>query len=116
MLQLNVQANTTMQVFDFMILENLFRERQVQQIYDLKGLSKERYNLGVAEGNSVLFDGNLREKNQKLPTFVSQKSHEWLSNILAHDTGKLPRNFCDNNRFKLTIFKWALQSFYRRLM
>lgn len=98
MVQLSVQADTNMQVFDFMIIENLFCERQVQQIYDLKGLSKERYNFGVSEGNSVLFDGNLREKNQKMPTFVSQKSHEWLSNILAHDTGMFPGNFHGNNR------------------
>jgi hypothetical protein len=114
MLQLSVQANTAMQVFDFMILENLFREKQVQQIYDLKGLSKERYNLGITEGNSVLFDGNLREKNQKLPTFVSQKSHEWLSNILTHDTGKLSGNSFKQNR--LTIFELVAQSFYQRPM
>eukprot|EP00890_Picochlorum_soloecismus_P006119 jgi/Picsp_1/6508/NSC_03851-R1_protein len=88
--QLSIQANSTMQEFDFMILENLFRGRQMQQVYDLKGLSKERYKSGAAEENSVLFDGNLREKNQKLPTFISRKSHAWLSDILAHDTGTLP--------------------------
>jgi len=87
-----------MQDFDFMILENLFRERQLQQIYDLKGLSRERYKLGAADENSVLFDGNLRERNQKLPTFISQKSHAWLSDILAHDTGMLPLYTIGKNR------------------
>ncbi|KAG0458332.1 hypothetical protein HPP92_023489 [Vanilla planifolia] len=74
---------------DLMVMENLFYERNVSRIYDLKGSSWARYNADTSGSNKVLLDLNLLETLRTRPIFLGSKAKRKLERAIWNDTSLL---------------------------
>ncbi|KAL2904716.1 putative 1-phosphatidylinositol-3-phosphate 5-kinase FAB1C [Bienertia sinuspersici] len=74
---------------DLMVMENLFFERTISRIYDLKGSSRSRYNPDTTGANKVLLDMNLLETLRTNPIFLEKKAKRRLERAVWNDTSFL---------------------------
>ncbi|KAG0460041.1 hypothetical protein HPP92_023169 [Vanilla planifolia] len=74
---------------DLMVMENLFYERNVSRIYDLKGSSWARYIADTSGSNKVLLDLNLLETLRTRPIFLGSKAKRKLERAIWNDTSLL---------------------------
>lgn len=68
---------------DFVVMENLFYNRTISRIYDLKGSKRSRYNTDTSGANNVLLDENLLVTE---PIFVGSKAKRSLERAVWNDT------------------------------
>lgn len=71
---------------DVMVMENLFFNRSISRIYDLKGSIRSRYNPDTTGNNTVLLDLNLLEMK---PIFIGSKAKRRLERAVWNDTSFL---------------------------
>ncbi|CAH8308412.1 unnamed protein product [Eruca vesicaria subsp. sativa] len=71
---------------DLMVMENLFYNRRISRIYDLKGSARSRYNPNTA---GVLLDMNLLEALRTEPIFLGSKAKRSLERAIWNDTNFL---------------------------
>lgn len=80
---------------DLYVMENLFYNRQVETIYDLKGSMRSRYisntdmNTKSPNKNVVLMDENLVERLSSDPLLLEWKAREKLIEAIHNDTNFL---------------------------
>ncbi|KAL8160086.1 hypothetical protein V2J09_001623 [Rumex salicifolius] len=72
-----------------MVMENLFFERTISRVYDLKGSSRSRYNSDTSGENRVLLDSNLLETLRTNPIFLGSKAKRSLERAVWNDTSFL---------------------------
>ncbi|GAA5923769.1 hypothetical protein JCM3775_000500 [Rhodotorula graminis] len=68
---------------DFLVMENLFYGRQLKQIFDLKGSTRNRR---ADENNPVLLDENLLEVSLKSPFYVREESKQFIKQAIFNDS------------------------------
>ncbi|BGP15176.1 Mitochondrial distribution and morphology protein 12 [Rhodosporidiobolus nylandii] len=68
---------------DFLVMENLFYGRQLKQIFDLKGSTRNRR---AEENNPVLLDENLLELSLKNPFYVREESKQFIKQAIYNDS------------------------------
>ncbi|GAA5897193.1 hypothetical protein JCM6882_001813 [Rhodosporidiobolus microsporus] len=68
---------------DFLVMENLFYGRQLKQIFDLKGSTRNRR---AEENNPVLLDENLLELSLKNPFYVREESKQFIKQAIFNDS------------------------------
>ncbi|RLN04676.1 putative 1-phosphatidylinositol-3-phosphate 5-kinase FAB1C [Panicum miliaceum] len=71
---------------DIMVMENLFFERKMSRVYDLKGSLRSRYTSGDSK---VLLDSNLIEALHTKPIFLGSKAKRRLERAVWNDTSFL---------------------------
>ncbi|CAL1405487.1 unnamed protein product [Linum trigynum] len=71
---------------DLMVMENLFFNRTITRVYDLKGSARSRYN---PDSSGVLLDMNLVEKLRTEPIFLGSKAKRSLERAIWNDTSFL---------------------------
>ncbi|KAL6596092.1 hypothetical protein ACP70R_047456 [Stipagrostis hirtigluma subsp. patula] len=71
---------------DLMVMENLFFERRISRVYDLKGSLRSRYTSGDSK---VLLDSNLIEALHTKPIFLGSKAKRRLERAVWNDTSFL---------------------------
>ncbi|CAG8495811.1 13415_t:CDS:10 [Funneliformis mosseae] len=78
---------------DVIVMENLFYERKVSKIFDLKGSMRNRHVQSTGRQNEVLLDENLLEliMNEK-PLYLREHSKKLLHESLFNDTLFLARH------------------------
>ncbi|GAX78095.1 hypothetical protein CEUSTIGMA_g5537.t1 [Chlamydomonas eustigma] len=80
-------------VLDLMIQENVFYDRPITRIYDLKGSERNRFNEAAAanpqDPREVHLDDNLRRANATSPLFVEPVSFREMELALWSDTAFL---------------------------
>jgi len=86
----NSITNTTMRQ-DVLVMENLFYEKKVHKIFDLKGSVRSRYVHNSAK-DDVLMDENLLEMIRESPLFIRPHSKAILSKAIYNDTEFLSTN------------------------
>ena len=86
----NSDTNTTMRQ-DVLVMENLFYQKKVNKIYDLKGSVRSRYVHTPAK-EDVLMDENLLEMIAESPLFIRPHSKAILSKAIHNDTEFLYTN------------------------
>ncbi|KAJ1268506.1 hypothetical protein BS78_07G140800 [Paspalum vaginatum] len=69
-----------------MVMENLFFERKISRVYDLKGSLRSRYTSGDSK---VLLDSNLIEALHTKPIFLGSKAKRRLERAVWNDTSFL---------------------------
>ncbi|XP_068661240.1 putative 1-phosphatidylinositol-3-phosphate 5-kinase FAB1C [Aristolochia californica] len=74
---------------DLMVMENLFFQRSISRVYDLKGSARSRYNSDTTGGNNVLLDLNLLEALRTNPMFLRSKAKRTLERAVWNDTSFL---------------------------
>uniref|UniRef100_A0A3N7FK44 1-phosphatidylinositol-3-phosphate 5-kinase n=2 Tax=Populus trichocarpa TaxID=3694 RepID=A0A3N7FK44_POPTR len=74
---------------DLMVMENLFFNRNIGRVYDLKGSSRSRYNTDTSGSNKVLLDTNLVERLRTEPIFLGSKAKRSLERAIWNDTSFL---------------------------
>ncbi|WCJ33529.1 1-phosphatidylinositol-3-phosphate 5-kinase FAB1B [Euphorbia peplus] len=74
---------------DLMVMENLFYQRSISRVYDLKGSSRGRYNSDTSGENKVLLDTNLVETLRTEPLFLGSKAKRSLERAIWNDTSFL---------------------------
>ncbi|XP_065856186.1 putative 1-phosphatidylinositol-3-phosphate 5-kinase FAB1C [Euphorbia lathyris] len=74
---------------DLMVMENLFYQRNISRVYDLKGSSRGRYNPDTSGTNQVLLDTNLVEALRTEPLFLGSKAKRSLERAIWNDTSFL---------------------------
>ncbi|KAJ6324359.1 hypothetical protein OIU76_011626 [Salix suchowensis] len=74
---------------DLMVMENLFFNRNIARVYDLKGSSRSRYNPDTSGSNKVLLDTNLVETLRTEPIFLGSKAKRSLERAIWNDTSFL---------------------------
>ncbi|KAF9673979.1 hypothetical protein SADUNF_Sadunf10G0080100 [Salix dunnii] len=74
---------------DLMVMENLFFNRNIARVYDLKGSSRSRYNPDTSGSNKVLLDMNLVETLRTEPIFLGSKAKRSLERAIWNDTSFL---------------------------
>ncbi|KAJ6429856.1 hypothetical protein OIU84_021292 [Salix udensis] len=74
---------------DLMVMENLFFNRNIGRVYDLKGSSRSRYNPDTSGSNKVLLDTNLVERLRTEPIFLGSKAKRSLERAIWNDTSFL---------------------------
>ncbi|KAJ6982029.1 1-phosphatidylinositol-3-phosphate 5-kinase FAB1C isoform X1 [Populus alba x Populus x berolinensis] len=74
---------------DLMVMENLFFNRNIARVYDLKGSSRSRYNPDTSGSNKVLLDTNLMETLRTDPIFLGSKAKRSLERAIWNDTSFL---------------------------
>jgi 1-phosphatidylinositol-3-phosphate 5-kinase len=78
---------------DLMVMENLFFNRNIVRVYDLKGSSRSRYNPDTSGSNKVLLDTNLVETLRTDPIFLGSKAKRSLERAIWNDTSFLAVSF-----------------------
>ncbi|GAA5986475.1 hypothetical protein JCM10908_003767 [Rhodotorula pacifica] len=68
---------------DFLVMENLFYGRELKQIFDLKGSTRNRR---AEENNPVLLDENLIELSLKSPIYVREESKQLVKEAIFNDS------------------------------
>ncbi|GAA5889767.1 hypothetical protein JCM5296_002336 [Sporobolomyces johnsonii] len=68
---------------DFLVMENLFYGRQLKQIFDLKGSTRNRR---ADQSNPVLLDENLMEMSLKQPFYVREESKLFIKQAIYNDS------------------------------
>ncbi|KAI9496080.1 hypothetical protein BDB00DRAFT_162213 [Zychaea mexicana] len=76
---------------DILVMENLFYERAVKKIFDLKGSMRNRHVQATGRENEVLLDENMVELMFQAPLFLRSHSKEMLRGSLHNDTLFLSR-------------------------
>ncbi|KAL5222683.1 hypothetical protein ABZP36_027396 [Zizania latifolia] len=71
---------------DLMVMENLFFERKISRVYDLKGSLRSRY---TSRESKVLLDSNLIEALHTKPIFLGSKAKRRLERAIWNDTSFL---------------------------
>jgi len=71
---------------DLMVMENLFFERKIPRVYDLKGSLRSRYTSGDSK---VLLDSNLIEALHTKPIFLGSRAKRILERAVWNDTSFL---------------------------
>ncbi|XP_006659418.3 putative 1-phosphatidylinositol-3-phosphate 5-kinase FAB1C [Oryza brachyantha] len=71
---------------DLMVMENLFFERKISRVYDLKGSLRSRY---TSSESKVLLDSNLVETLHTKPLFLGSKAKRRLERAIWNDTSFL---------------------------
>ncbi|CAN8235640.1 unnamed protein product [Cochlearia groenlandica] len=74
---------------DLMVMENLFYNRKISRIYDLKGSARSRYNPNTSGTDKVLLDMNLLEMLRTDPIFLGSKAKRSLERAIWNDTNFL---------------------------
>ncbi|KAK9115379.1 hypothetical protein Syun_022176 [Stephania yunnanensis] len=74
---------------DLMVMENLFFQRNISRVYDLKGSARSRYNSDKTGKNKVLLDMNLLETLRTNPIFLCKKAKRSLERAVWNDTNFL---------------------------
>lgn len=73
---------------DLIVMENLFFQRNISRVYDLKGSARSRYNPDTSV-NKVLLDLNLLETLRTKPIFLGSKAKRTLERAVWNDTSFL---------------------------
>ncbi|KAI8367667.1 uncharacterized protein BYT42DRAFT_618085 [Radiomyces spectabilis] len=76
---------------DILVMENLFYQRVVKKIFDLKGSMRNRHVQVTGKENEVLLDENMVELMFQSPLFLRSHSKEMLRGSLHNDTLFLSR-------------------------
>ncbi|TVU05784.1 hypothetical protein EJB05_48967 [Eragrostis curvula] len=71
---------------DLMVMENIFFERRISRVYDLKGSLRSRYTSGDSK---VLLDSNLIEALHTKPIFLGSRAKRRLERAVWNDTAFL---------------------------
>jgi len=71
---------------DLMVMENIFFERKISRVYDLKCSLRSRYTAGDSK---VLLDSNLIEALHTKPIFLGSKAKRRLERAVWNDTSFL---------------------------
>lgn len=74
---------------DFLIMENLFYNRNTTRIFDLKGSMRNRHVKQTGKENEVLLDENMIEFIYERPVFVKEQLKKLLRGSLFNDTSFL---------------------------
>uniref|UniRef100_A0ACD5XVN0 Uncharacterized protein n=1 Tax=Avena sativa TaxID=4498 RepID=A0ACD5XVN0_AVESA len=74
---------------DLMVMENIFFQRTISRVYDLKGSVRSRYNSDTSSHNKVLLDSNLIEEQHTQPIFLGIKAKQRLERAVWNDTSVL---------------------------
>ncbi|KAK3130019.1 hypothetical protein QOZ80_6BG0487890 [Eleusine coracana subsp. coracana] len=74
---------------DLMVMENIFFQRKISRVYDLKGSERSRYNSDSTGHNKVLLDSNLIEALHTKPIFLESKAKRSLERAVWNDTSFL---------------------------
>ncbi|CAL5081388.1 unnamed protein product [Urochloa decumbens] len=74
---------------DLMVMENIFFQRTISRVYDLKGSVRSRYNSDTSGHNKVLLDSNLIEALHTKPMFLGNKAKRRLERAVWNDTSFL---------------------------
>ncbi|WVZ64904.1 hypothetical protein U9M48_014353 [Paspalum notatum var. saurae] len=74
---------------DLMVMENIFFQRSISRVYDLKGSLRSRYNSDVSGHNKVLLDSNLIEALHTKPIFLRSTMKRRLERAVWNDTSFL---------------------------
>lgn len=74
---------------DLMVMENLFFNRSISRVYDLKGSARSRYIEDTEGTNKVLLDMNLLETLRTKPIFLGSKAKRSLERAIWNDTSFL---------------------------
>ncbi|RIA92962.1 hypothetical protein C1645_763745 [Glomus cerebriforme] len=77
---------------DVIVMENLFYERKVSKIFDLKGSMRNRHVQSTGKENEVLLDENLLELMNEKPLYLREHSKKLLTESLFNDTLFLARH------------------------
>ncbi|KAI8914807.1 hypothetical protein DFJ77DRAFT_35109 [Powellomyces hirtus] len=72
--------------FDCFVMENLFYERSISRIFDLKGSMRNRHVQSTGRQNEVLLDENLVEFIYESPLFIREHSKKLLRASVWNDT------------------------------
>ncbi|KAE9607293.1 putative 1-phosphatidylinositol-3-phosphate 5-kinase [Lupinus albus] len=74
---------------DLMVMENLFYNRKISRVYDLKGSERSRYNSDTTGTNKVMLDMNLLEALRTKPIFLGSRAKRSLERAVWNDTSFL---------------------------
>ncbi|XP_044947113.1 putative 1-phosphatidylinositol-3-phosphate 5-kinase FAB1C [Hordeum vulgare subsp. vulgare] len=74
---------------DLMVMENIFFQKTISRVYDLKGSVRSRYNSDTTSHNKVLLDSNLIEELHTKPIFLGHKAKRTLERAVWNDTSVL---------------------------
>lgn len=74
---------------DVLVMENLLFNRNITQLYDLKGSARSRYNPDSSGNDKVLLDQNLLEAMRTSPIFLGTKAKRLLERAVWNDTSFL---------------------------
>uniref|UniRef100_A0A0E0M102 1-phosphatidylinositol-3-phosphate 5-kinase n=1 Tax=Oryza punctata TaxID=4537 RepID=A0A0E0M102_ORYPU len=74
---------------DLMVMENIFFQRAISRVYDLKGSVRSRYNSDTSGHNKVLLDSNLIEALHTNPIFLGSKAKQRMERAVWNDTSFL---------------------------
>ncbi|KAI8996739.1 hypothetical protein BC832DRAFT_297099 [Gaertneriomyces semiglobifer] len=72
--------------FDCFVMENLFYQRNIARIFDLKGSMRNRHVQSTGKQNEVLLDENLVEFIYESPLFIREHSKKLLRASVWNDT------------------------------
>ncbi|RKP02070.1 hypothetical protein CXG81DRAFT_11243 [Caulochytrium protostelioides] len=71
---------------DFLVMENLWYDRKISRIFDLKGSIRNRHVRSTGKENEVLLDENLVELIYESPLFIREHSKKLLRGSVWNDT------------------------------
>ncbi|KAJ4866139.1 putative 1-phosphatidylinositol-3-phosphate 5-kinase FAB1C [Raphanus sativus] len=74
---------------DLMVMENLFYNRRISRIYDLKGSARSLYNPNTSGTDKVMLDMNLLETLRTEPIFLGSKAKRSLERAIWNETNFL---------------------------
>ncbi|KAF8432886.1 hypothetical protein BGX38DRAFT_1102425 [Terfezia claveryi] len=72
--------------WDVLVMENLFYDRKMTRIFDLKGSMRNRYAQATGDSGEVLLDENMVEFIYESPLFVREHAKKLLRASLWNDT------------------------------
>ncbi|KAK9701115.1 Mitochondrial distribution and morphology protein 12 [Basidiobolus ranarum] len=81
----NLATGRSMKI-DVLIMENLFYQRKISRIFDLKGSTRNRHVQSTGNENEVLLDENLMEFTFQSPLFIREHSKNLLRTSVWNDT------------------------------
>ncbi|KAI9295926.1 hypothetical protein K502DRAFT_324048 [Neoconidiobolus thromboides FSU 785] len=81
----NIHTGRSLKI-DVLIMENLFYERKISRIFDLKGSFRNRHVQSTGKENEVLLDENFMEIICKSPIFIRSHSKQQLHMAIFNDT------------------------------
>jgi 1-phosphatidylinositol-3-phosphate 5-kinase len=82
----NTLPNAKSYTMDILIMENLFYDRKIDRIFDLKGSMRNRHVEQTGKENEVLLDENMVEYIYESPLFIKENDKRLLRASLWNDT------------------------------
>lgn len=82
----NTVSNAKSYTMDILIMENLFYDKKIDRIFDLKGSMRNRHVEQTGKENEVLLDENMVEYIYESPLFVKENDKRLLRASLWNDT------------------------------